>query len=127
MDRHKWLVDHLRIDEGAERLIITSYLAVLYYAPTIFAELGLSGGTTGLLATGVIGIVLFISTIPGALLVDKFGRKPLLMWAEINMTVSHLIIAVLVAKFGSDWASHKGAGDAAIFFGECFVGISGLG
>lgn len=36
--------------------------AVLYYAPSIFAQLGLTGNTTSLLATGVVGIVMFLAT-----------------------------------------------------------------
>ncbi|GLA86113.1 hypothetical protein AtubIFM56815_010364 [Aspergillus tubingensis] len=39
--------------------------AIIYYAPTIFAQVGLSGGSIGLLATGVVGILMFVFTIPG--------------------------------------------------------------
>ena len=35
----------------------TGVNAILYYAPTIFQDLGLTGNTTSLLATGVVGIV----------------------------------------------------------------------
>lgn len=35
----------------------TGVNAILYYAPTIFADLNLTGNTTSLLATGVVGIV----------------------------------------------------------------------
>ena len=35
----------------------TGVNAILYYAPTIFQELGLTGSTNSLLATGVVGIV----------------------------------------------------------------------
>ena len=35
----------------------TGVNAILYYAPSIFADLGLTGNTTSLLATGVVGIV----------------------------------------------------------------------
>jgi hypothetical protein len=34
----------------------------LYYAPTIFQGLGLSSNSVSLLATGVVGIVMFIAT-----------------------------------------------------------------
>ena len=34
----------------------TGVNAILYYAPTIFKELGLTGSTNSLLATGVVGI-----------------------------------------------------------------------
>lgn len=35
----------------------TGVNAILYYAPSIFTSLGLTGNTTSLLATGVVGIV----------------------------------------------------------------------
>lgn len=40
----------------------TGINAILYYAPTIFKGLGLSGNSISLLATGVVGIVMFIAT-----------------------------------------------------------------
>lgn len=69
--------------------------AILYYAPTIFRNLGLVGNANSLLATGVVGIVLvkfpvprtdfdtisrmFLATIPAVLWVDQLGRKPVLI------------------------------------------------
>jgi hypothetical protein len=47
------------------------FAAIIYYAPTIFAQVGLSGGTVPLLATGVVGIVNFVFTIPAVLFVDN--------------------------------------------------------
>jgi hypothetical protein len=38
----------------------TGINAVLYYAPTIFQDLGLSNNTVNLLATGVVGIAMFL-------------------------------------------------------------------
>lgn len=40
----------------------TGINAILYYAPTIFKGLGLSGNSISLLATGVVGIVMFLAT-----------------------------------------------------------------
>lgn len=49
----------------------TGVNAILYYAPSIFKDLGLTGNTTSLLATGVVGIVMFLATIPAVIWVDK--------------------------------------------------------
>jgi len=38
--------------------------AILYYIGDVFQDLGLTGGTTALLATGVTGVVFFVSTLP---------------------------------------------------------------
>ncbi|KAJ5087533.1 hypothetical protein N7456_011149 [Penicillium angulare] len=90
--------------------------AIIYYAPSVFEQVGLSGGSVGLLATGVVGILMFVFTIPGALLVDKVGRKPMLYWSLANMGIAHAIVAALISKYRSDYPSHKNAGNAAIFF-----------
>lgn len=37
---------------------------VIYYASNVFVSLGLTGGTTAILATGVTGVVFLVSTIP---------------------------------------------------------------
>lgn len=40
----------------------TGINAILYYAPTIFGDLGLSSNSVSLLATGVVGIAMFVAT-----------------------------------------------------------------
>ncbi|KAL3477051.1 general substrate transporter [Aspergillus californicus] len=90
--------------------------AILYYAPFIFAGLGLSGNTTSLLATGVVGIVMFLATIPAVLWVDNFGRKSILIAGGIGMAASHFIVAGITGSFSDDWPAHRGAGWAAVVF-----------
>jgi MFS family permease len=67
--------------------------AILYYAPFIFDGVGITGGTLSLLATGVVGIVMFLATIPAVLYVDRFGRKTILIVGGIGMAISHFIVA----------------------------------
>ncbi|GJJ14455.1 hypothetical protein Clacol_008719 [Clathrus columnatus] len=57
----------------------TGVNAILYYAPFIFQDLGLTSNANSLLATGVVGIVMFLATIPAVVYVDKIGRKPVLI------------------------------------------------
>lgn len=61
---------------------------ILYYAPFIFASLGLDSKTTSLLASGVVGVVMWVATIPAVLWVDNWGRKPTLIVGAIGMGVS---------------------------------------
>lgn len=70
----------------------TGINAVLYYAPTIFGKLGLSSNSVSLLATGVVGIVMFIATIPAVMYVDSWGRRPTLVIGAIGMAACHIII-----------------------------------
>lgn len=93
----------------------TGINAIIYYAPTIFAQIGLTGGTIGLLATGVVGIVNFVMTIPAVLFVDNFGRKPMLALGEANMAISHAGVAAIIAVYGNDFPNHKSAGNGAVF------------
>ena len=65
--------------------VATGINAILYYAPTIFADLGLSSNTVSLLATGVVGIVMLLATIPTLFYIDKLGRKPILTVGAIGM------------------------------------------
>ena len=57
--------------------------AVLYYAPSILAALGTSSNTTSLLATGVVGIAIFLASIPAVLSIGKLGRKPVLLTVSL--------------------------------------------
>jgi len=92
----------------------TGINAVLYYAPKIFAALNLSGNTTNLLATGVVGIVMFGATLPAVLYIDKVGRKPILAGGAFVMAFCHLTIAILFAKNSTQWATQPAAGWAAV-------------
>jgi MFS family permease len=95
--------------------------AVLYYAPTIFKKLGLGDTTTSLLATGVVGIAMFVATVPAVLWVDRVGRKPVLTIGALGMATCHIIIAVIVAKNNTQWDTQPAAGWAAVCMVWLFV------
>ncbi|KAH8696062.1 putative MFS sugar transporter [Talaromyces proteolyticus] len=103
----------------------TGINAVLYYAPTIFNDLGLSGNTTSLLATGVVGIVMFLTTIPVMFYIDRFGRKPILISGALAMGFNHLVIAVIFARDSNNWPDYRAAGWAAIVMVWLFAGNFG--
>ncbi|KAK4683736.1 MFS transporter, SP family, sugar:H+ symporter, partial [Tremellales sp. Uapishka_1] len=93
----------------------TGINAIIYYAPTIFAQIGLTGNTIGLLATGIVGVVNFVFTFPAVLFVDNFGRKPMLALGEAMMAISHAGVAGIIATYGNDFPNHKSAGNGAVF------------
>jgi sugar porter (SP) family MFS transporter len=90
--------------------------AILYYAPFIFKGFGFGGSTTSLLATGVVGVAMFLATIPAVLFVDKVGRKPILIAGGLGMATCHFIVAGITGAFSSNWPAHRGAGWVAIVF-----------
>ncbi|KAI1400257.1 general substrate transporter [Hypoxylon fuscum] len=99
----------------------TGINAVLYYAPSIFKQLGMDDTATSLLATGVVGIVMFVFTVPAVLYIDRVGRKPVLTIGAIGMATCHIIIAVIVAKNASQWSTQPAAGWAAVAMVWLFV------
>lgn len=73
---------------------------VLYYAPTTFTRVGL-GNSAAILGTIGIGIVEVIMTIVAVRLIDKVGRKPLLMIGSVGMALSLFLLGILHAIYGS--------------------------
>lgn len=80
--------------------------AILYYAPTIFAEVGFGGTYGPILATVGIGTINVLATILAMAAIDRLGRRPLLIGGLIPMAVSLLVLAaVLLTGRGSDWSN----------------------
>jgi len=100
--------------------------ALLYYGPTLVRSIGMRGDTVTLLVSGGIGIVQFFAVIPAILYIDRLGRKPLLRTGGALMAVSHLIIALLVSQFQSDWAAHSIAAWVAVAAIYTFTAAYGI-
>ena len=89
---------------------------ILYYAPFIFRRIGLEGNSISLLASGVVGIVMFLATIPAVLYVDTWGRKPTLIAGAVIMGACHFVVAIIIATCGDNWPAHRAAGWVACSF-----------
>jgi Sugar (and other) transporter len=63
-----------------------------YYSPLLFKTLGLDSNGTDLLATGVIGIVKILVTLPALIAVDRYGRRPLMLTGTFLMAISFYYI-----------------------------------
>lgn len=84
--------------------------ALIYYAPTVFGQLGLDSNTTSLLATGIYGIVNCLSTLPALFFIDKVGRRPLLMAGAAGSCISLVIVGGILGGYSSYLMDHKSAG-----------------
>jgi sugar porter (SP) family MFS transporter len=67
---------------------------VLYYAPTIFKNVGLES-SSAVLGTVGIGILNVIVTIVALLIMDKFDRKKMLISGSIGMSISLFALGIL--------------------------------
>lgn len=65
---------------------------ISYYAPMVFEEAGFND-SKALLMTGVNGLVYLASTVPPWFLVDRWGRKPILISGGISMALCLIAIA----------------------------------
>ncbi|KAJ7155506.1 hypothetical protein C8R43DRAFT_1096388 [Mycena crocata] len=94
---------------------------ISYYAPKVFEEAGWRG-RQALLMTGINAIIYMLSTIPPWYLIDRWGRRPILlsgaavmglslcatgwfMWLDIDQTANAVVLCVIVfnAAFGYSW------------------------
>lgn len=79
---------------------ITGINAIFYYAPTIFEQAGGSTDSSFLQAI-VVGLTNLVFTIVAIWLIDKLGRKPLLLIGTFSMTV-----ALLMATYAFNKATY---------------------
>lgn len=78
--------------------------AIIYYAPRIFGMAGMNE-SAALLSTAGVGITNLIFTVVGLALIDRFGRRFLLMIGSVGLIVSLV---------GISW----------VFVSEAFVGLT---
>ncbi|KAI5357700.1 Putative major facilitator, sugar transporter, major facilitator superfamily [Septoria linicola] len=90
--------------------------SIIYYAPIIFQNLGLTSTSTSLLATGITGVINVAVTIPAIMVLDRFGRKTLGISSSIGMFFCQLSVGIIVATCGHDWPGHVAAGWVAVVF-----------
>ncbi|KAI1645219.1 general substrate transporter [Daldinia loculata] len=70
---------------------------VLYYAPLLFQQAGLSSNESTFLASGVSAIVIFAVTIPAAILADKWGRRANTILGGLGMAITMFLMGSLYA------------------------------
>ncbi len=80
---------------------ITGINAVIMFAPVIFQAAG-SAKVDSLMMSMIVGTVNFLMTILALWLVDKKGRKTLLLWGAVGMFASLVYLTMEFAKAGQN-------------------------
>ncbi|MGZ7069977.1 MAG: sugar porter family MFS transporter [Methanobacterium sp.] len=79
---------------------LTGINTVIYYAPTILLFAGLQSAAVSILATAGIGVINVALTVVAILLIDKVGRRPLLLFGLVGMVISLIILGLSFALPG---------------------------
>jgi sugar porter (SP) family MFS transporter len=101
----------------------TGINAINYYSPTVFKSIGITGTSTGLLTTGVFGVVKTTITFVWLLyLIDHFGRRALLMYGAVAGSLcmwyigGYIAVADPRSVAASDASLSSGGISAMVFF-----------
>jgi sugar porter (SP) family MFS transporter len=73
---------------------VTGINTVIYYAPMIIQSAGIPSSSGAILATAGIGLVNVAMTIVSMWLIDRVGRRPLLLYGIIGMIVSLVALGI---------------------------------
>ncbi|KAJ5101606.1 sugar transporter STL1 [Penicillium alfredii] len=89
--------------------------ALIYYSPSLFESMGLDTSMQ-LIMSGVLNILQLVGVTTSIWTMDTLGRRKLLLGGATLMAMSHIIIAVLVGLFDSNWSAHRAQGWASVAF-----------
>ncbi|KAI5967006.1 uncharacterized protein KGF55_000416 [Candida pseudojiufengensis] len=96
--KHLFLNYKRRIFVACSSLIFAQFNGIniiSYYAPLVFLEAGFNH-SGALLMTGINGIIYLLSTIPPWFLVDKWGRRPILITSGLAMGLCLTLVSVFM-------------------------------
>lgn len=95
---------------------------ISYYMTTLFLNLGITNPTTRLLLTGINNIICFIFATGGAFIVEKLGRRPVLLYANAGFVISFIALAISSKAFQDD-SDNQMAASAGIAFIYIFQAV----
>jgi sugar porter (SP) family MFS transporter len=103
---------------------ITGINTIIYYAPTIFQLAGFSSAAQSILATAGVGLVNVLLTIVSLRLLDRIGRRPLLLAGVAGMIVSlSMLGAVFVLDSHSTAMAWLAVGSVMLYVGAFAISL----
>ncbi|KAL7415107.1 monosaccharide importer [Mrakia frigida] len=82
--------------QGMQQL--TGINFIFYYGTTFFQRSGISNPFTITIITNVVNVA---CTIPGILMIDRAGRRPLLIWGAVVMATCEFLVAIVGVTVGT--------------------------
>ncbi len=73
---------------------VTGINTVIYYAPTIFKFAGFSSSSVAILASVGVGVINVVFTVVAMQLIDRVGRRPLLLVSLGGMALSLIVLGL---------------------------------
>jgi sugar porter (SP) family MFS transporter len=102
---------------------LTGINTVIYFAPTLLENAGL-GQSAALLAVVIVGATNVVLTIASILLLDRVGRRPLLLGGTFGMIIGLVGLALLFAGGDLSGARATGATIAlCVYVGSFAIGL----
>jgi SP family galactose:H+ symporter-like MFS transporter len=102
---------------------ITGINTVIYFSPTIFQAAGLSSASAAILATAGIGAINVTMTMLAIWLVDRVGRRPLLLCGLGGMGISLCLLALGFMLGKGPILGYFTAGSLAAYIGCFAIGL----
>ncbi len=102
---------------------VTGINTVIYFAPTIFQAAGLSSASAAILATAGIGVINVIMTMVAIWLVDRVGRRALLLSGLGGMGISLCLLALSFMLGSGPALGYFTAASLAAYIGCFAIGL----
>ncbi|RKP08472.1 sugar transporter [Thamnocephalis sphaerospora] len=83
---------------------LTGINVVMYYSNDVLKSAGFTGRQLTLLSTAVTGIVNVVATLPGMYLIDRAGRRVLLLTGDLVMAASFAVLAALIGVYQPEFS-----------------------
>ncbi len=97
---------------------------VIYFAPTIVGYTGVDSASASILASVAVGVVNVGMTFVAIRLLDRTGRRPLLLWGSLLMAVALSILAlVFILGAGSTAGSFVAVGSLMLYVGSFAISL----
>jgi sugar porter (SP) family MFS transporter len=103
---------------------LTGINTIIYYTPTIFQLVGFGSAAHSILASVSVGVINVAMTVVAVRLVDRVGRRPLLLWGLTGMIVGLALVGLSfdLHRFGH-WQGYIAVASLILYVGAFAIGL----